>query len=497
MMPTPAAEAAPLARAAERSRIGRWPLATQRLCLTIALVVTDAVALTLAFSCAYWIRFDLQLTLAPEVIPGDSAYAKLATLLIPVWLLMFVVYNLYDRHARLGGTQESSRIFNACTAAGMLVVVGTFVVPPFVISRMWLIAAWLLSFVFVASSRFAARRVVYGLRVRGYLLPPALIVGTNSEAASLATFLRDQRGSGVRTVGFLEAGRDDGPSPRPSPVLGRVDDIQAIVKAHEIEEVIVAITALNREELLRLCEGLEPLPVQLRISSGLYELLTTRVEVKALGTVPLMSVHKVRLDRAEVIIKTVLDAVITACVLLLVSPVLCAVALAVKIDSRGPVLYRRRVLGVSGRQFDAFKFRTMYVNGHDVLTRHPQAAAELRATHKIKDDPRVTRTGRWLRRFSLDELPQMLNVLLGQMSLVGPRMITAAEAGQYGEQRMNLLTVKPGITGLWQVSGRSDLSYDERVRMDLYYVRNYSVWLDLQILFVHTLPAIIRGRGAY
>jgi lipopolysaccharide/colanic/teichoic acid biosynthesis glycosyltransferase len=179
------------------------------------------------------------------------------------------------------------------------------------------------------------------------------------------------------------------------------------------------------------------------------------------------------------------------------SPVFLVLALLVRLDSPGPILHRRRVLGASGSQFDAFKFRTMYVNGDALLRDRPELGEELRANHKLKEDPRVTRVGRWLRKCSLDELPQLFNVLLGQMSLVGPRMITAEEAEKYGRHRVNLLTVKPGITGLWQVSGRSDISYDERVQLDMYYIRNYSVWLDLQILFVQTLPAVIRGHGAY
>jgi lipopolysaccharide/colanic/teichoic acid biosynthesis glycosyltransferase len=139
----------------------------------------------------------------------------------------------------------------------------------------------------------------------------------------------------------------------------------------------------------------------------------------------------------------------------------------------------------------------MYVNGNDMLRGTPELQHRLRTDHKLKEDPRVTRVGRWLRKYSLDELPQLLNVLFGQMGLVGPRMITPDEAEKYGRHRLNLLTVKPGITGLWQVSGRSDLSYDERVRLDMYYIRNYSVWLDMQILFVQTVPAVIHGRGAY
>ncbi|MCS7260864.1 MAG: sugar transferase, partial [Anaerolineae bacterium] len=158
--------------------------------------------------------------------------------------------------------------------------------------------------------------------------------------------------------------------------------------------------------------------------------------------------------------------------------------------------YRRRVLGVGGREFDAFKFRTMYVNGDEILKQHPEAAEALRNHHKCAWDPRVTRLGRILRRTSLDELPQLFNVLLRQMSLVGPRMISPAELEKYGKWGMNLLTIPPGITGLWQVSGRADLSYEERVRLDMSYIRNYTIWLDLQILW-RTIPAVLQCRGAY
>jgi lipopolysaccharide/colanic/teichoic acid biosynthesis glycosyltransferase len=155
------------------------------------------------------------------------------------------------------------------------------------------------------------------------------------------------------------------------------------------------------------------------------------------------------------------------------------------------------VVGVGGREFDAFKFRTMYVNGDALLAARPDLQEQLARDHKLKQDPRITRVGRFLRKVSLDELPQLINVLLGQMSLVGPRMVHPTEVAKYGRMKDNLFTVKPGLTGMWQVSGRSDLSYEERVRLDMLYIRNYSLWLDLHILVVQTLPAVLRGRGAY
>jgi lipopolysaccharide/colanic/teichoic acid biosynthesis glycosyltransferase len=153
-------------------------------------------------------------------------------------------------------------------------------------------------------------------------------------------------------------------------------------------------------------------------------------------------------------------------------------------------------MGMNGDQFDAFKFRTMHENGDEILAAHPESQAELAKNHKLKDDPRVTRVGKFLRKFSLDELPQVFNVLRAEMSLVGPRMISPAEIEMYDRWDMNLLTVRPGITGLWQVSGRSDITYEERVRLDMYYIRNWSIWQDLQLLF-QTIPAVINGRGAY
>ena len=154
------------------------------------------------------------------------------------------------------------------------------------------------------------------------------------------------------------------------------------------------------------------------------------------------------------------------------------------------------MVGVNGREFDALKFRTMRVNGDEILEQHPDLKKELSKNHKLKNDPRITRIGHFLRKYSLDELPQLFNVLRGEMTLVGPRMITKAEMDKYQKWDLNLLTVRPGITGLWQVSGRSNISYEERVRLDMYYIRNWTIWLDIQLL-IQTIPAVIKGRGAY
>jgi lipopolysaccharide/colanic/teichoic acid biosynthesis glycosyltransferase len=195
-------------------------------------------------------------------------------------------------------------------------------------------------------------------------------------------------------------------------------------------------------------------------------------------------------------LKTILDYFLTVLGLMLISPILLLLALIVKLDSPGPVLYRRRVMGRGGTQFDAWKFRTMVVNGDEILAVHPDLKAIWERDQKLENDPRVTRSGSWMRKLSLDELPQLFNVLRGQMSLVGPRMFAPVEQVRYGDHAPEILTAKPGITGLWQVSGRSDLAYEDRARLDLEYVRTRSFWLDLKLL-VLTLPTVLKKKGAY
>jgi exopolysaccharide biosynthesis polyprenyl glycosylphosphotransferase len=264
-----------------------------------------------------------------------------------------------------------------------------------------------------------------------------------------------------------------------------------------VGEVILTTSSLSREEMVSVFKkfGVSS-NVTLRLSSGLFELITTGLQVTELASVPLVRVNKARLTGLDSFLKLTLDYLITIPGLIVISPLLLLIAVAVRLDSPGPVIFRRRVMGVNGRQFDAFKFRTMRVDGDEILAQHPELQHELAENHKLVKDPRITSLGNLLRKSSLDELPQLFNVLMRDMSLVGPRMISPAEISKYDRWDMNLLTVRPGITGLWQVSGRSDVTYEERVKLDMHYIRNWSIWLDIQLL-IATIPAVLKSRGAY
>ena len=374
-----------------------------------------------------------------------------------------------------------------------------FLVPDFYLARAWLLMAWLFSFVLLFVGRFALRRIVYFLRVRGYFLSPAVIVGANDEGLMIAEQLLHWRTSGFNVLGFVDKKVKPGTIVyRNLKCIGDIDQLDEILQEFKVEELILASSAISsRDKMVDIFKqyGFDK-GINVRFSSGLYEIVTTGLTVNQFAYVPLVGVNPVRLTGVDRFIKSLMDISLTVPGVIVLSPILLIIALLVKIDSPGPILHRRRVVGVNGREFDALKFRTMRVNGDEILEQHPDLKKELSKNHKLKNDPRITRIGHFLRKYSLDELPQLFNVLRGEMTLVGPRMITKAEMDKYQKWDLNLLTVRPGITGLWQVSGRSNISYEERVRLDMYYIRNWTIWLDIQLL-IQTIPAVIKGRGAY
>jgi exopolysaccharide biosynthesis polyprenyl glycosylphosphotransferase len=464
------------------------------------LMVCDVFMIVQAFKLAFYVRFGLALPFfKQDAFDSIRFYSNLSIVLVPLWLVIFACFGLYRKQNLLGGVHEYQLVGRATTIGMLFLIMFGFLEPEFIIARGWVLLAWWLSCALVIFGRFLLRRGVYLLRRRGYFVTPAVIVGANDEGLSLARQLKGWRTSGLVLVGFVDKKLKPGtPLFDGLSVLGPVEKLDEIIKRYEVEELILASSAIStHDKLLDIFQryGVNS-NVNVRMSSGLYEIIATGLTVKEFAYVPLVGVNKVRLTGMDVIFKTVFDYCVTIPGIILFSPLLLFIAICIKLDSPGPVIYRRRVMGVNGKEFNAFKFRTMRTDGEAILQAHPELAEELALNHKIKEDPRVTRVGKFLRKTSLDELPQLFNVLLGQMSLVGPRMIAPNEMKKYSQWGINLLTVKPGITGLWQVSGRSDVSYEERVRLDMHYIRNWSIWLDLQLIW-RTVPVVLLAHGAY
>lgn len=322
------------------------------------------------------------------------------------------------------------------------------------------------------------------------------MVGFNEEGALMAQQFHDNPASSVALLGYVSAGPhsiQNGLVER----IGPLADLDNLIEQQRISRLILITSALTRQEVLELYQKYANRDdLELLLSSGLYEMVTTGMEVQVDGFVPLMKVNRLRMTGIDLTLKTIMDYGLTILLVILLLPLMALIALWVKADSPGPIIYRRRVLGLNGRQFDAFKFRSMDTRSEEILRSDPRLLEEYLRDFKIANDPRITRSGKVLRKLSLDELPQLFNVLRGEMSLVGPRMITPEELAKYNQWAHNLLTVKPGLTGFWQVHGRSDVRYEERVRMDMYYIRNWTIWLDVQLL-VSTIPAVLAQRGAF
>ncbi len=467
------------------------------------LVVLDLIMLGLAFWMAYNVRFA-EIT-APLFDPGSSDidfYRYTVYMLIPIWLVLFKLFRLYDTAQLFSGYQEYTSIFNACTIGIMFIIVIVFLDASLTVARGWLVMAWVFALLFVGLERFFVRRAVYWGRSQGHFMTPTYIVGANAEGIAIAEHLSSAPQYGINVIGFLDDRLAVGEAVTPDVVVhGSTAQAERLCRKFGVERMIVATSGIEREDLLEMFKHfLNVDDVAVWLSSGIYEILTTGIRVQDIGSMAMIGVNHVRLNGFNVVMKTIIDYVGASVGLILALPIFITVKIMMQRSDPGPLIYRRRVVGVGGKEFDAFKFRTMVANADEVLAehlaQHPEARAEWDKYEKLKDDPRVTRIGHFLRRTSLDEVPQLLNILRGEMSLVGPRMITPEEVSRYGQWNMNIHTVKPGLTGMWQISGRSDISYAERVRIDMHYIRNYSIWMDLQIIF-WTIPVVLFAKGAY
>jgi exopolysaccharide biosynthesis polyprenyl glycosylphosphotransferase len=302
---------------------------------------------------------------------------------------------------------------------------------------------------------------------------------------------------GYRAVGFLD---DDpakaGKSFHGVSMLGDTTRIKDFVFRHKIEKVIIASTHFNAEKILDIITECERYGVEFKLVPGILELIASRVDADELGGIPLLTVSEIKLQGFNAVLKRGTDILLSATGILLLSPVLAVFALLVKLTSQGPILFKQKRVGIDAREFQMFKFRSMVQEAESLFPQLAPLSEVDGLLFKMKDDPRMTPLGKFMRRFSIDELPQLFNVLFGHMSLVGPRPPLPREVEKYSAWHMKRLRVRPGITGMWQVSGRSLLPFEEMVRLDIYYIENWSLWLDLKLLIM-TVPVVCMGSGAY
>ena len=458
-----------------------WPVI-----LALVTFAVDIIAVTASFYLAKSVAHD---KLFNGQLPPIGSRIFLAVL---VWPVVFMIYGLYDLRRPTHATAELQRLFNAVLMSVLLVVLFTFFAS-IDISRDFVVFLLGFSLVAVFSGRLVTRRLSHALNTRSVTSQVTLIAGTNDEARALARTLQRRPWMGYRVCGFVEVSLSGLAVMDGLPVFGTVDDIAQISREHAIQSVIIAGSAAGGSTLQSIDTALGA-DVSVRVSPGLANLGAARIILEPIDGMALFSLRRHRFSRRQRLVKRILDISVTSVALVIAAPFMLAIAVAIKLTSPGPVLFKQRRVGAQEREFTILKFRTMVVGAHAQRDALDNEADGL--LFKMRRDPRVTRVGRFLRKTSLDELPQLFNVLAGEMSLVGPRPALPEETARYAESQRGRLRVKPGVTGLWQVNGRHDLVFDDYVRYDLFYVENWSLTMDLYIL-AKTIPALLTARGSY
>lgn len=462
--------------------------------ITILLFVAlDYLALVAAEQCAYLIRNNFFHT------------SHLHISWINFWVVFPLLYifflnmgQLYSR--RRPFYKEVEQLFQA-SLYGTLAVIFVLYVARIAehTSRFFTGAFGVLAFVFMTLLRCALKNF---LQRKQLLQTPVIIIGAGKTAELLVRSLRNDPGMGYKIIGLLEDNKVQKGILEKYPVLGGFADAERVIAETGVKRVFIAAPGLKDYDLGMLVYRIQPLVENMGVITNLVGVPTGTVEAETIFNEKLLMLRlKNNLARPlNRFIKTVVDYVLTIVGTIVISPVLIFIAIWIYYDSPGPVIFRHMRVGKNGKLFPCYKFRSMCFNADEklkeLLQNDPEARAEWEKDFKLKNDPRITRSGAFLRKTSLDELPQLLNVLRGEMSLVGPRPVVEAELPRYGDFLGDYLMVKPGITGMWQVNGRSDTTYDERVQMDSWYVRNWSVWLDYMLLW-RTIKAVAAGKGAY
>jgi exopolysaccharide biosynthesis polyprenyl glycosylphosphotransferase len=458
--------------------------------LKLILVGSDLAAVILAMA----LSSSFHKMLPEEAINAPARQLAVSVVSLPLWVFFLVHYRLYNARYISSRLFEFRRIVHASGATVMATAAVAFMLKIYV-PRSWLVMTFALAVLCLTASRDVVRRRLDSVRRGGRLQRAVVVVGASREGRAIAQMLTEAPCPRHRVAGFIDDDLPPGAVVDGIPVLGRVAQTAMLLRERGIGNALISTPSLGIQASSQLAFELTAADVHVELCTGLQDIAPERLTVEHLGRFPVLYVEPVRLGGWRGVAKRTFDVVVASVTLLLVAPILAVVAGLIKIDSRGPVFFRQSRVGRDGESFEILKLRSMVCDAESmVLDLRDQNEAD-GPLFKLHDDPRVTRVGRVIRRLSIDEFPQLWNVLRGEMSLVGPRPALASEIDGWSPELHERLAVRPGITGMWQVSGRSDLSFAEYTRLDLYYVHNWSLLTDLAIL-AKTIPTVLGRRGS-
>jgi len=460
----------------------------------------DAALVFLAYLLAYVVRYQLQI-LRPVGEFFSAPFSEYIPYAVVFTAMLYFAYRgggLYATVRARAWSEELYGLINGVAGATMVLFAVSFVLQPLVFSRLMLIYVAVFTLILHVSARLV-RRIIYArLRARGVGVQRAVVIGAGDTGRSVLRLMIARKELGYVPLGYL----DDDPA-RGNVDLGRVrglgstDNLAEIIEQYEVDAVVITLPWSHHDKIVKLVDECQHAGIEVSIVPDVFQLSLQQVQIENIDGIPLLRINgPVPFKASSRLVKRGLDITLVILAAPLWLPLLGIVAAAIRIEGEGSIFYRAKRVGENGRIFDLLKFRSMVPNAEtmhaDLVKAHEQDPRH----PKIKDDPRVTKVGHFIRRTSLDELPNLLNVLSGQLSLVGPRPPTPEEVSLYAPWHRQRLQVKPGMTGLWQVSGRSDVPFDEMCLLDIYYIENWSMGLDARILMM-TIPRVILRQGAY
>ncbi|HEX6160660.1 MAG TPA: sugar transferase [Thermoanaerobaculia bacterium] len=464
----------------------------------------DLALTSVAFFAAFFIRDVLLPVLAPQHFPTGlfplQEYLKIYPLVLIIWSVLLFSYHSYHSHRTIPLTREALTAIRVVGVGTVLLATLAYLIPLRQLSRAWFILFAFLALILLVAEKILLRVLARWVRSKGLNYRTVLIVGTGRRATDIARMILGHKYWGYKILGFVSDGHHLSNGWARYRIYGSVPDLKRILESHEItepiDEVVFAVTRKKLDEMKQIFLMCEELGIRTRVAMNIFHNRVARMEVEELEGVPFLTFTTTPSNETQLALKRMLDIAISALVLVLTLPVISIAALLIRITSPGSIVFKQKRIGLNGRMFTLYKFRTMIEDAHARRDEVAHLNEMNGPVFKARVDPRVTPIGRWLRRFSLDELPQLWNVLKGDMSLVGPRPPIPEEVASYHRWHRRRLSMKPGLTCLWQFSGRNDIQdFDRWMQLDLQYIDNWSPSLDLKIL-LRTIPAVLSGRGA-
>ena len=464
----------------------------------------DLFLTSVAFFAAFVIRDNVLPRVDPSHFPTGLfpifEYLKIYPIVLILWSVLFFTYESYHSHRTVPLTREAFTTLRAIGVGMVLLATLAYLLPLRQLSRSWFILFAVLSSVLLVAEKILLRVIARWVRSKGLNYRTIVIVGTGRRATDIARMVLGHKYWGYKILGFVSDGHRLSNGWARYRIFGSVPDLKRILETGEIgepiDEIVFAVTRKKLDEMKQIFLMCEELGIRTRVAMNIFQNRVARMEIEELEGVPFLTFTTTPSNEAQLALKRALDVALSVGVLALAAPIIVAAAALIKITSPGSVLFKQRRIGLNGRIFTLYKFRTMIADAHARREEVAHLNEMNGPAFKAKDDPRVTPIGRWLRRFSLDELPQLWNVLKGDMSLVGPRPPIPEEVASYHRWHRRRLSMKPGLTCLWQISGRNEIAdFDRWMKMDLQYIDNWSPSLDFKIL-LRTIPAVLSGKGA-